>query len=604
MKTTPKTASKTTTKTPKVFTSSTAKSGKSALAAIAKSVTEKTTPPPPPVITTGNISATPAHLIHISKLNTRQPTLAEVTASGLLESMRLQGQLTPGIGRPHPTKGKGHIELASGARRSVAAAALGVLYQVIVRPMTDKELLDVILTENLQREDPDPEQEATLIGLRLKGGMEPAEIAAKYGKPELWVKRRMKLLAIVPSLRKLMEPGKPLAHYSTAMKERIGALDPEVQKSLDKGNLAWNLHQSKSVEDLTQTLIRGSKNLSGAAAWMKDPDTFIPGCGPGCATDTKASLFPEDGHECGSCTNAACFNKREALAIDKAINASRAGVPLTDMVLFNSKSYQSCNFEGKQLKLLDRHDFDANWQILTVHTGQYALDLANPLKPKRLSCKRKASSKAGSTTSGVKESREDRLTSKRLATINIQLDTAIEYSERPSSPPILHIVAAFGIDAKRSFCANEKNHAAPWDSLKSTNRVDAISHAYEYSHLADDDDDYGDDDYGDDDPADLSASSASAPAEKFTAGSRETVLWHHIKPILKSRLKVRKNNELLPAWMRQEMRNIADLINFDYDKAWTHICTTQCPPPKSWGPGVDPLTLVQTKPAKFVPPRR
>ena len=100
--------------------------------------------------------------VHVSEHNTRQPTLKEVTASGLLESILSQGQLTPALARPHPTI-KNAYELAAGACRHTACTALKIRLKLIVREMTDSELLDAILTENLQRTDPDPEAEADLI---------------------------------------------------------------------------------------------------------------------------------------------------------------------------------------------------------------------------------------------------------------------------------------------------------------------------------------------------------------------------------------------------------------------------------------------------------
>lgn len=89
--------------------------------------------------------------VHVSAQNTRQPVLKDVKASGLLDSMRAQGQLTPGLGRPHPKK-KGEVELAAGACRLIACRELGCDFRVIVREMTDAELSVIALAGKLEQE--------------------------------------------------------------------------------------------------------------------------------------------------------------------------------------------------------------------------------------------------------------------------------------------------------------------------------------------------------------------------------------------------------------------------------------------------------------------
>ena len=128
------------------------------------------------------VRSLPANLVLISGHNTRHPTDKEVLDSGLVESIRNTGQLTPGLGRPHPGI-PGAVELCAGARRSIACRILERNFDVIVREMSDKDFIDAILIENLQREDPDPEAEAELIRLRIAEGMTPSEIAAN---PARW----------------------------------------------------------------------------------------------------------------------------------------------------------------------------------------------------------------------------------------------------------------------------------------------------------------------------------------------------------------------------------------------------------------------------------
>lgn len=131
-------------------------------------------------------------MVLVSTHNTRQPTNKEVAE--LVTSITASGQITPGIARPHPDH-KGCLELAAGARRRTACAILSIPFKVVVRPLSDDELKDAILTDNLQRTDPEPEAEADLIALRIAEGATPSEIAARYNPLDpfelfvLWILR-------------------------------------------------------------------------------------------------------------------------------------------------------------------------------------------------------------------------------------------------------------------------------------------------------------------------------------------------------------------------------------------------------------------------------
>jgi hypothetical protein len=163
-----------------------------------------------------------------------------------------------------------------------------------------------------------------------------------------------------------------------------------------------------------------------------------------------------------------------------------------------------------------------------------------------------------------KETREQRHTAKRLAEINEQLSEHISKAPRPTKPPILHIVAAFGLDSALPECQSERQHKRPWASLDAKDAVsDIAEHDYNY---------------------------------KNEAGglTREEVLWRHVRPLLRRRLFYRVNGDLLPAWKQDEMKRLARLTGFDYSAAWEKVCRETLPPPKSWGADIDPITLEPT----------
>ena len=108
------------------------------------------------------IVSLPLGSILISEHNTRQPSPKEPGIIELARSLKEIGQTTPAIVRPHPKK-KGHYELAAGARRRVASELAGRdALACIIRSLDDDAFEELLLVENLQREDPDPRAEVKL----------------------------------------------------------------------------------------------------------------------------------------------------------------------------------------------------------------------------------------------------------------------------------------------------------------------------------------------------------------------------------------------------------------------------------------------------------
>ena len=162
----------------------------------------------------------------------------------------------------------------------------------------------------------------------------------------------------------------------------------------------------------------------------------------------------------------------------------------------------------------------------------------------------------------IKETREQRHTGKRLAHINQLLDEHLKTASLPLDPPILHIVAAFGLDIGLKECGSAAQHAKTWASLDAPERVEDLDRFHPYS--------------------------------KKASLTREEMLWKHVTPLLRERIKFRVNRDLLPPWKQKEMERIAALTGFDYAFQWELICTDTLPVPKSWGEGIDPMTLAAT----------
>ena len=121
----------------------------------------------------------------------------------LVESIRERGIIQPLIVR----KVGGKFELIAGERRWRAASELGLPEApVIVREASDREVLELALIENLQREDLNPIEEAAAYErLSRDFGLTQEEIARRVGKHRASVANSIRLLDLAPDVQSLVK---------------------------------------------------------------------------------------------------------------------------------------------------------------------------------------------------------------------------------------------------------------------------------------------------------------------------------------------------------------------------------------------------------------
>ena len=73
------------------------------------------------------------------------------------------------------------------------------------REMTDEEAFDAMITENLQRKDVEPMDEARAFSELHKRGTSFEELAARFGKSVSSIRLRIKLTDLIPELTELLE---------------------------------------------------------------------------------------------------------------------------------------------------------------------------------------------------------------------------------------------------------------------------------------------------------------------------------------------------------------------------------------------------------------
>jgi len=140
----------------------------------------------------------------------REQELRELAAS-----MRDSGLLQPILLRPRGAR----YQIVAGERRFRAARSLGLARMpAVVRELSDAQLLELALVENLQREDLSALEEAQAYQrLHDEFRLTQEEIAQRVGKERATVANAMRLLRLPPALKQLLEEARLEAGHARAL---------------------------------------------------------------------------------------------------------------------------------------------------------------------------------------------------------------------------------------------------------------------------------------------------------------------------------------------------------------------------------------------------
>lgn len=150
--------------------------------------------------------------------NPKQPRrhFAAEALEELAASIRSQGIVQPLLVRP---AGNARYEIVAGERRWRAAALAGLNeIPVLVRKLSDMEVMAAALIENLQREDLNPLEEARAMAtLRDQFGLSQDELAGTLGKSRSTVANALRLLNLNLETQEYLEQGRLSAGHARAV---------------------------------------------------------------------------------------------------------------------------------------------------------------------------------------------------------------------------------------------------------------------------------------------------------------------------------------------------------------------------------------------------
>lgn len=277
---------------------------------------------------TTTIPACPLTAISPAPWNPRKH-FDELELNELAADIAARGVLQPLVVRNNPSE-RTSFEIVCGERRFRAAGRAGLAaVPVVVRQLDDREALECAISENGQRENLHPLEEADgFLALHTLHGESVEDIAARFGVSTKLVHQRLTLAKLCDEGRAAFLEGK--LSWGTSL--RIARL-PSLDYQREAVKYFSEKHNSFGATNATEAArwIEGRYHLRLATAPFDTKSAeLLPGVGP-CATcprnsDAQVPLFGADDVTPGQCMDPVCFaRKKEAAWQKSAADAAAEG---------------------------------------------------------------------------------------------------------------------------------------------------------------------------------------------------------------------------------------------------------------------------------------
>ena len=193
----------------------------------------------------GELREIPIDLIRPGKFQPRQDMRAQALEE-LAQSIHQQGVMQPVVVREI---GQGRFELIAGERRWRACQLSGLkAIPALVKSASDRDVVSMSLIENIQREDLNPiEQAAALQRLQEEFGYTQQEVAKEVGKSRESVANLLRLLALEPEVREMLEKGELEMGHARALLGAPGPDQPKLARQVARKQLSV-----RQTEDLVR----------------------------------------------------------------------------------------------------------------------------------------------------------------------------------------------------------------------------------------------------------------------------------------------------------------------------------------------------------------
>ena len=239
--------------------------------------------------------------------NFREDTLLE-----LAESIKQSGVLQPICVRPRDEG----FEIVYGERRYWAAAMAGLKFiPALIRELSDAEAEDAAITENLQREDVKPREEAAAYNKAIQSGRHTIEsLVCKFGKSEAYIRSRLKLCELIDALAEMLDK----EDISVGVATEIAKYPAEIQQEVYNDHFAegcYNSWKTARIKDIARRLYE--RYMTKLESYNFDKIECLS-----CQHNTANQVLFRDecAGGCAGCQNRECMiRKNEEFLVQKAL---------------------------------------------------------------------------------------------------------------------------------------------------------------------------------------------------------------------------------------------------------------------------------------------
>ena len=246
--------------------------------------------------------------IHPSTDNHRK-TFNDASLQELAESIREVGILQAIAVRPRT---EGGYEIIYGERRYRASLLAGAktIKATIYNNVTDDEAEDMSLSENLQREQVRPTEEAKAFKRLLeKGRYDMYSLTARFGRSEKYIYTRLKLNELYAPIDELLDN----ETITVSVAEEISTYEPDIQKDVYEKHLKEGNGEDWTGYTLNLFKRYFEKYYTTDLGQYKFDKTECNTCVHNAA---NYNLFAEH-NGCGHCTNRKCLEAKNAAHVAK-----------------------------------------------------------------------------------------------------------------------------------------------------------------------------------------------------------------------------------------------------------------------------------------------
>ena len=285
---------------------------------------------------TANIQSTEKNIVSVALANIQpsnynpRKNFDEASLAELAESIRRQGVLQPIGVRPMADN---RFEIVFGERRYRASLMAGLEeIPAIVMEISDEAAEEMAITENLQRQDVTPMEEANAYQKLIESGRYDVQaLTAQFGKSENYIRTRLKFVSLIPEIAQLLEQDEITISVATEICRYGADIQQQVyEKHLKEAN-AYNSWRGLKAAEVAKYIER---NYTTDLSRYSFDKTLCASCPH---NTNNMMLFCEGG--CGNCSNRTCLAEMNAsFLVEKAVQMS-AEYPIA---LFGYRKY-NCN---------------------------------------------------------------------------------------------------------------------------------------------------------------------------------------------------------------------------------------------------------------------